>query len=120
MNTIPPSSVPDFLFFIEELEAYNYRWQTDFHSMLTAARAAGLEGMYWRWLSGTPEGRARQATLAGVMDIREEEARAREQQEAITADFALEDYPSLWYDQEGAEIVPDGCAEDSEEAPPIS
>lgn len=68
--------MPDYIYFLEELDAYNYRWQAVYPSMLAAARAAGLEGMYWAWLSQTKEGLQRRLALAGVVDLVEAERRS--------------------------------------------
>lgn len=77
-------STPDYTYFLEELSAANYRWQAEFPSMLTAAKAAGLEGMYWQWLTQTEEGKARQAALDGVPDTLKAETDAREALERFT------------------------------------
>lgn len=71
-------SLPDYVYFLEELSAALPHWQRDCPSMHAAAKAAGLEGMYWAWLSQTQEGLQRRIALAGIADATGAELASRD------------------------------------------
>lgn len=79
-------SVPDYVYFLEELAAASPRWQSVYPSMHAAAKAAGLEGMYWMWLSQTQEGLQRRIALAGIADATGAELASRDSLERFRAE----------------------------------
>lgn len=80
------NDIPDYVFFLEELDAVLPGWQRKCDSMLVAARTAKLEGMYWAWLSQTQEGLARRVALAGIADATGAELASRDSLERFRAE----------------------------------
>lgn len=82
--------IPDYVYFLEELDAAIPGWQRKCGSMLAAARTARLEGMYWAWLSQTQEGLQRRIALAGIADATGAELASRDSLERFRAESRLE------------------------------
>jgi hypothetical protein len=66
-TTIVPAS--DYMRFLEELDAFDPKWQQHYTSMEQAAAAGGLTAPMFMWLRHTAEGKRRCQTLAGVPDL---------------------------------------------------
>lgn len=106
MTKLPPVSE-----FLEELYAFDPLWQKNYTSMLSASRAAGIEGIYRLWLL-SPAGRRRSLVLEGGRDYVGEQQAHTAAYERLMADIERQGYDPTGDEDTSA---PEGSYEDRDE-----